>query len=174
MHRKWKGQKMDLLVVAAEREKQHTEEKKQWIRGVTIVGKRNRDFEYFSTIWRSFLGKPWLNRIADDREQRYVLGMDSEQNFSGVYAVITLSDSLKHFMGHGTVKVEYVLFNTLKPKCVTHFLVPKHVADDRQIFVRLDPSRQLRGKIVAWRVTIVDQDTRKEDTQSSFLWKKLM
>jgi hypothetical protein len=148
---------------------------KQWIKDVVIVTKKNRDFEYFSTIWRSFSGGPYLlNQASDNREQRYVLGIDSGQNFSGVYAVILLDDSLKNLMGHGTLTVEYVVCNELRPRRVIFPLVEKAVADDRQILVHLDASHRLRKKIVAWKVTIREEHTQKEWMQSSFLWKKLM
>jgi hypothetical protein len=165
IHRKCKDQRIHSFAV-------NTEKEKQWIRAVAIVTKRNRDFEYFSTIWRSFQGKPWLNRIAEDREQRYVLGIDSERDFTGTYAVILFNDSLKNLMDQGTVKVEYVGCDALKPKCVTYFLTKKHIVDDRQIFVRLNSSRSFRKKIVAWKVSI--QSEEKECVQSSLFWKKLM
>jgi hypothetical protein len=100
--------------------------------------------------------------------------VDSGQKFSGVYAAISLSDSLKNLMGHGTVMVEYLVCGALTPRCVSYFLEQKNVVDGRQILVRLDSSPQLRKKIVAWTVTIGDEDGRTEDSLSNFLSKKLM
>ncbi|MDR0740287.1 MAG: hypothetical protein LBF34_01090 [Puniceicoccales bacterium] len=143
-----------------------------WIKEVVIAPKENHDFEYFSAIWRSFCGEPFrLNGIGNNREQRYVLGIDSERDFAGTYMVILLNDSLKNFMGQGMLTVEYVVCNELDPRCVTFSLPEKNVVDDRQILLRLDPSRKFRKKIVAWRVTIKNKG--KECVQSSLFWKKL-
>jgi hypothetical protein len=138
---------------------------------VVITAKKNHDFEYFSAIWHSFRGELFRpNGIGSNREQRYVLGVDSERDFSGTYMVILLNDSLKTLMGQEALTVEYVVCNELDPRCVTFSLPEKNVADDRQIFLRLDPSRKFRKKIVAWKVTIKNEG---KECANPF-WKKLM
>ncbi|MDR1590558.1 MAG: hypothetical protein LBR92_00990 [Puniceicoccales bacterium] len=141
------------------------------IKEVVIVSKKNRDFEYFSTFWPSC--QPYRpNRVKDDREQRYVLGVDSECDFAGTYAVILLNESLKNFMGKGILTLEYVICGELEPRRIIFPLLVKKVADDRQIFLRLEPSRQFKKKIVAWNVTL--QNNGKMHMQSNLFWKKLM
>ncbi|MDR2812774.1 MAG: hypothetical protein LBB05_03255 [Puniceicoccales bacterium] len=148
-------------------------QEEQWIKNVVITTKKNRDFEYFPTILRAFRGEPYqLNRGSSHWEQRYVLGVDAEQDFAGVYAIILLNDSLKSFMGHGTLTVEYRVCNELDPRRVTYLLAEKNVVDNRQILVRLDFSQKLMKKIIAWKVCI--QDRGKECVQSNPVWKKVM
>jgi hypothetical protein len=99
------------------------------------------------------------------------LGVDSERDFAGTYVVILLNDSLKNLMGHGILTAEYVVCNELDPRSVTFSLPEKNVADDRQILLRLDPSRKFKKKVVAWKVTLKSRE--KECVQSSLFWKKL-
>jgi hypothetical protein len=142
------------------------------VKEVVITSKKNRDFEYFSAIWNSFHGEPFqLNYIGNGREQRYVLGVDSERDFAGTYAVILFNDSLKNLMGQGTLTVEYVVCNELDPRSVTFSLPEKNIVDDRQILLRLDPSRKFKKKIVAWKVIL--KNGEKECIQSNLFWKKL-
>jgi hypothetical protein len=149
------------------------ENKIQPIKDVVITTKKNRDFEYLSTIWRSFGGGPYqLNCIGDHREQRYVLGRDSGQDFAGTYIIVVLHDSLEKIAEHGKLMVWYVVLGELDPRCLTYFLPKKNVADDREIFLRLDASCQFVEKIVAWKVVI--QSGEKEYAQSSLLWNKLV
>jgi hypothetical protein len=144
-----------------------------WIKEVVITTKKNHDFEYFSAIWRSFCGEPFrFNSIGNNREQRYVLGTGSERDFVGTYMIILLNDSLKNLMGQGTLTVNYVVCNELDPRCIAFSLPKKDVADDRQILLRLDPSRKFWKKIVAWKATIKNRE--REYTQTSLSWKKLM
>jgi hypothetical protein len=172
-HRVRKSHRVHLPSKWISKEKGIQKEENSWIDEVIITTKKNRDFEYFSTLWHSFCGKSYdPNRIGDDREQCYVLGVDSEFNFAGTYVVILLNESLKNLMGQGTLTLEYMVCGELDPRRITFSLPEKHVADDRQILVRLDPSRQFRKKIVAWQITI--KGGQKEYVKSSLFWKKLM
>ncbi|MDR0418352.1 MAG: hypothetical protein LBH08_02885 [Puniceicoccales bacterium] len=149
------------------------ESKNQVIKDVLITTKKNRDFEYLSTMWRLFRGESSRpNCIGNHREQRYVLGVDSEQTFAGTYVVVVLNVSLEKIVGHGELTVWYVVFGELDPRCVIYFLPKKNVADDREIFVRLDPSCQFAKTIVAWKVVIQAND--KKYVRSSLFWEKLV
>jgi hypothetical protein len=55
MHGKRRRRWIHSSLPAAERK--NAAARKRWISAVAIVEKRNRDFEYFSTIWRPLRGK---------------------------------------------------------------------------------------------------------------------
>ncbi|MDR2200703.1 MAG: hypothetical protein LBN94_01110 [Puniceicoccales bacterium] len=150
---------------------------------VVISEKRNRDFEYFPGILGSFLGKTYpLNHAMGKQYRRYILREkkemtegkgNSEGKLSGVYAIILLGDSLKNWMGRGTITLKYIRYGSLEIHALHFPIEERDVADDGQIFILLDPERKNRKKFIAWKVTLQDTDSHISFSKASFNWKTL-
>jgi hypothetical protein len=160
------------------------------LKEVVICEKRSRDFEYFPGIWRAFLGKPYRrNRGLRNQYQRYILSerkeitggsgnpteenKDQMENLSGVYAVILLKNSLKNWMGHGTITLEYIHYGSLEVQRLHFPIGERDVADDKQIFIFLDPERKNRKKFIAWKVKLHDLNADISFSRESFNWEML-
>ncbi|MDR1435578.1 MAG: hypothetical protein LBI77_04210 [Puniceicoccales bacterium] len=155
------------------------EKAKNSIKNVVIAGKHGHDFEYFSTIFQSMKGEAYaLNEIGEHRYQRYILRKVEEngnkiQKMSGVYAIVLLGESLKKWMGHSTVTLEYICYGSLKTNVLKFPLEVRNIADDRQIFIFLDPSLKNRKKFIAWKLTLQDRERNLSHTKASFTWEIL-
>jgi hypothetical protein len=149
------------------------------IERVVIAGKHNHDFEYFSTIFQSMKGKAHiLNAIGEHKYQRYILRKAGEngnkiQKMSGIYAIVLLGESLKKWMGHATITLEYIRYGSLKTNALKFPLEIQNIADDRQIFIFLDPSLKNRKKFIAWKLTLQDRERNLSHTKASFTWEIL-
>jgi hypothetical protein len=148
------------------------------IETVMIVAKRRRDFEYLSGIFHALRGGPYApNRVAGGKEQRYIIrgsGAGGAEKLSGVYAVVVLGESLENWMGHATLTLEYFRCGSLKRQTLRVPIDVRDVADDRQIFIFLDPLPKNRRKFLAWKVTLDDSERNVQHTQVSLSWKIFM
>ncbi|MDR0590366.1 MAG: hypothetical protein LBG09_00690 [Puniceicoccales bacterium] len=145
------------------------------IESVMIVTKHRRDFEYLSGVIHALRGGTYApNRVADGKEQRYIIrgsGEGGEEKLSGVYAVVVLGESLRNWMGHATLTLEYLRCGSLKRQILCIPLDARDVADDRQIFIFLDPSPKNKRKFLAWKVTIDDNKRSIQHTKASLSWE---
>jgi hypothetical protein len=165
------GKKNENLV----KEKRFLSLEKNPIETVMIVAKRRRDFEYLSGIIHAFCGGSYApNRVAGGKEQRYIIrgsGEGGGEKLSGVYAVVVLGESLRNWMGHATLTLEYLRCDSLKRQTLRVPLDARDVADDRQIFILLDPSPKNKRKFLAWKVTLDDGERATQYTRASLCWK---
>jgi hypothetical protein len=148
------------------------------IKSVMIVAKRRRDFEYLSGIIHALRGGFCApNRLADGKEQRYIIrgsGEGGEEKMSGVYAVVVLEESLRNWMGHAALTLEYLRCGSLKRQTLRVPLDVRDVADDRQIYIFLDPLPKNKRKFLAWKVTLDDDGRNIQHTRTSLSWKIFM
>jgi hypothetical protein len=151
------------------------ESKKNPLRDVMIVAKRSRDFDYLPGIICALQGQPYApNRGAGGREQRYVIrgnGGGERQRMGGVYAVVVLNESLKNWMGHATLTLEYLRCGSSKRQSLCLPLDVRGVVDDRQIFIFLDPLAANRRKFLAWKATLCEGERPIRHSKASLSWE---
>lgn len=99
---------------------------------------------------------------------------EKREDLAGTYLIVLLGTSLKELMGHATLTVSYLRYGKFKPIVQKFSLAEMRVQDDRQIFIRLDLSKTLRKKIIAWKVVLEDERSGKTYTLESFVWKRLI
>lgn len=100
--------------------------------------------------------------------------LEKREDLAGTYLIVLLGTSLKELMGHATLTVSYLRYGKFKPIVQNFPLIEKQIQDDRQIFIRLDPSKKLRKKVIAWKVVLEDKRSGKTYVLESFVWKRLI